>query len=611
MTTYRQVTAGFEQVSLSAPNNVGVCDVAVLRAESASWPTATVIVWGCLNDPVLDNILRASVSVSAGLSESSVSINGSLLVTGFRYTMTVQILDLASGLWSDIAVAHLSLSSKSDPMPRLAMALPGPPLLRMQLPYTLVAGDAIPSKCSVTSYPLTLMWTITKADTGVVVALGEGTTMQLDQVALAAQQAYSIQFAALQLDGKNATILERMIIIGSSPAVAAGLDTGGRMVSWLQPVLLDVAASYDPDACQLSAVSDLAAPPRCKTGSSLGLSFKWTCRCEFSQVSAGWPCQYNNGSLVDFPGAPVVKIEPCDIACQPLNVLLVPGANTAVENLIIEVEISKKGASGAAASRNLRRLALSVTEPVQMVLEVSQQPLRLDAHVNVFAASVEGLGANESLWKWEVRPAPAGIVALSEASQAFSLSDVETFPAGNEGQYFVLVLSSAWAQRSISAGATYVVVLLAASNSNSRESEVEPIKVGEVWTELQRPAVPSGGTCVVTPTSGLALITTFEISCVGWVGQAPPLLYQFTTTSNGSAVSANGGLATAAAGGGVLTWSPAGPASAYDLILPPGDFMVYSMILDSAVSSREGYCIVYVISYLFQQFFSYFVGCSL
>ena len=46
---------------------------------------------------------------------------------------------------------------------------------------------------------------------------------------------------------------------------------------------------------------------------------------------------------------------------------------------------------------------------------------------------------------------------------------------------------------------------------------------------------PTNGSCAVSPKSGQAFITVFNISCVDWIAPQSPLIYDFSVSSgNGS-----------------------------------------------------------------------------
>ncbi|XP_028413717.1 uncharacterized protein LOC114536572 [Dendronephthya gigantea] len=58
--------------------------------------------------------------------------------------------------------------------------------------------------------------------------------------------------------------------------------------------------------------------------------------------------------------------------------------------------------------------------------------------------------------------------------------------------------------------------------------------IGEQRTTLRVNSPPSGGTCSVTPSSGISLSTNFTFSCEGWSDSESPLTYKFFYGSNQS-----------------------------------------------------------------------------
>jgi hypothetical protein len=531
-------------VSLSAPQSISICDSVKVKASPPGAAPDIIYTWGCMNDEVLDLILKAA-------SGPTVTIIGAQLKIGTQYTLTVQAFRPRSGLSSEIASAPLLITAKSDAMPVLSVDTPPPPVFRSKLlPFV---GDASASPCSSASIPIIFAWSLKSyrrnrnAESGSegssMISRAQGKTFAIDSSLLIPGGSYSVQLAALYTDGSRVAFTTGHFSIGRMPAVAVLRGNSG-FVSRDRRIYLNASDSYDPDSC--------SSPATCSDRGK-ELSFAWTC----TQMQDKLPCTYKNSTLVSFPAVPLVEID--------LSLLQLPSATA---HILFEVEVSKASHASAAPAR--QTTFFQVLPAGTLAFDIQIEVLQQQANAMLFRG-LSNTNMNVT-YNWSVQMSKLRAVDPTTAGQPLVLSDALTFPLGGGRKTFLLNPSTTWALARIPRGASYIVSLLARS--------ANPMSVGLARMQFQRPVPPTGGQCILEPTQGFALTTTFTVSCSGWSSSALPLQYQFAVTTNKSV---ENNLAAIDNTTKELNWSPVGTSGEYELLLCPGEFTLFVSISDILV----------------------------
>ena len=459
---------------------------------------------------------------------------------------------------SEIITASVLITASRGPV--VSLQIPPPPMYRSLLvPFI---GDASASSCVPLPVPVAFVWSLSKLLGNVaggnnlanqrgsgssLIHRAQGKTLDLDSFLLESGRGYHVQLAALSIDGSIVSSATRQFTIETMPA-AAILEGNSGPVRRDSVINLNATGSYDPDLCK--SATD------CSEGRQPGtLVFRWSC----TQMLDNVPCSYKNFTTVSLPALPFLIID--------LSLLQLPPE---AANLLFEVFVSK--ASSTRFDAATQSLTMQVLPQGLTCFNVQIQVLKQSSNSILFRGLL-GTNANVS-YGWSVRTASLG--EKSSSGRNLDISDMSVFPVGGARRLLLINPSATAALAEIPPGSKYTVSLYVQSMGNEQHP-VTP-SFGAAWMDLQREVPPTGGACVVQPTLGYALTTTFSASCSGWSASALPLQYRFAVTANQSIRNS-----FAAAPDDSLSWSPPETSGGLELLLCPGNYTLFSSVSDFLV----------------------------
>jgi hypothetical protein len=501
--------------SISGPNTVGLCDTATLLA--AATLQQAVFSWGCLNDENLNSVLKLRTSGSI------LTIKATYLTPGKRYQITAEA-HTPFGLISDTVVHILTLSSSNVPL--LTIFLPPPPFVRSRM--VQFASEIELSRCTYVQEDSALIWTLVEinstesADYTVVLARSFGSFFQIPAGKMRANQDYKIFSTMIGSSFQQLVQAEIGFHMSSEPLNA--IIAGGNRLCFIEgELLLDGTLSFDPDSCSNERSGSLS---RTLCNDQSQLNFAWSC-----SLSAASPCLFKNHSVAVFQQTPVISLD--------LNTLDLDFQS----ELTVSLKVSTTG------KYSLVSISIAVS-PVPVV-DVQIRLVYSTESGLAYQAEVKDLNAQ---FTWNIQ-AP-----LSLMRREFESADVSTFLSGKHKMYFILRLDTPWGLLNFQRGGVYSISLDVNTPSGS----------GSSWIEYTRPSPPSGGSCNISPLSGVALKTDFLMACTNWKGADLPLQYQYSvllTSSHTDILE--------------FVWSPISLSGLFNLYLPGGNFSVYSMITNA------------------------------
>ena len=446
---------------LMGPALISSCDTAGITAVTTS--ARASFRWGCSNDQALSALL-------AGATNGSVlSLRGELLGLGKAYMITAQAVT-AFGTASEVRT--LSLERTAAGVPLLAIQMPPPPYVRTRPLYMTVAAHF--SQCAQSADAMSFAWTLSQqpgpgAGGSRVVLQSQSPMLDVPAGLLSAGATYTVGLLGF-VPGQAAAQAQLSFSL-TAQAPVAQLGGGNRLV--FHRTTLDASGSYDPNACSFDHIG-LDQVPRCLQPS--GLAFVWACSV------AGQPCRLANMNLVAFPRTPAITVDVASLG-------LPPGAS-----FQMSVTVSSGGGSSSTA--------VTLTVASEPTLELGVKLAYATISSVAFQAVLPAAAASSFAYVWQlVRSGTA--LPLPTSAQS------DTFLSGFNQPNLVIKMDTPWAADNLLPGVAYRVRLDVTSAAGT----------GSSWASYTVPLPPSGGTCAVSPTSGLAMVHTMLCSCqVCWGG---------------------------------------------------------------------------------------------
>ena len=474
-------------------------------------------VWGCRNDKKLDIALKSQIM------GSTLQINSSVLNLGMKYEISIKA-STKFGLVSDTLIHWISLANA--PVPVLTIYMPLPPYYRSQL--VSFSGHVSPSTCASIAGSLYLLFTLVEvrgtpsANDIVIVAQSQGINLQPALGTIKSNQIYRLYFSVPF--SHNIVVESEIEFYTSSEPLLAQIEGGNRVAYQESSILLDASKSIDQDVCILDSGS-IFNTYVCEA--QVPLQFSWTC-----STSTGSPCLLKNQTMATLDPSPQIMLD--------LTIL-----DLSFETYVnIMMRVSKPG-----------QFAFSSTK-----IGISNIPV-IDVQISVIYIIETGIAyqavvsdSKNAKFAWSIQ-----IGSENPLRRSLTLSDTSTFLSGENKMNFVIKLNTQWAEKNFLPGQIYTILLDTSTGLGS----------GHSWIEYAQPNPPNGGSCNISPLKGIALKTDFVMTCANWNSKQRPLQYRYSAIlyNNSQAVD--------------YVWSPASYSGRFDIYLPPGNFSIYSMIVDS------------------------------
>ena len=511
------------KVSIAGPNLVSECDTAALQAVTSS--TRVNFFWGCYNDISLDEYL-------SNLSPTdNVAIQGSMLVSSRTYFVVVKAVFDFGYYYSDIATHSISVRQYGIPLVGIDLA----PLPYFQSKNLSFAASAAYSECATASgSAFVFVWLLTQKQSffnllNTEISMSDGPLFHVMPENLSEGVTYSLTLYVLSNNGSSYAECSFDVIKQPMIATIAG---GNRYVFIGDKITVDSSETLNLNPC---SYEQGALGPNINLNSCFRpqiLQFSWEC-CTADRL----PCRLRNGSLAVFETSPEV-----DINLSLLN----------LGETIIDIAVTVFSYHQFASSFVNVQTSLNATFGLQInVIHENPQEIALQGLATIAVAPQ---------YQW---------VIISPSGAFADLSDTSVFLSGEDQNNFIVGLN-AGSSSIFHNGMTYTFQLKA----------IESNLIGLSWLGLRIPSPPSGGSCTVNPSKGIALVTEFKISCMKWTGENLPLQYQFSGSPYGSIYSLD------------PIWSPTTYSSAYEIYFVEGLFSVLAMILDADGFSTVFSCAV-------------------
>jgi len=232
---------------------------------------------------------------------------------------------------------------------------------------------------------------------------------------------------------------------------------------------IDASSSGDPDA---AAVNRTADPP---------LRYEWSCRID------GGRCRSAGGAVVMFPSVPVFELN--------LSAIDVPSFVSRIDMLLT---LRQPGAAGTLDRTAMTSLEIHLIDEPTFELSISTVK-RLKTGEVWFESSADPAGSGINVtWEWSISGA-----SLRENGTAL-LENPLFSPIGAANRRLVLFLRSVPGVTALAPG-SYALTLSAAALGRE----------GRAMVMFDVAAAPSGGTCVLDSSSGVAL-RDVTLRCSAW-----------------------------------------------------------------------------------------------
>jgi len=470
-------------VTVSAPKDIGVCDVVQIDVEGAS-PRPMTYVWSAPLDASLNSVLSAYTTGTISLAASS------LPEADVMYEITVTAVTFLGGMSEP---QSFTMAKRSLPPPLVTILFPAGPMYTTQSNELTASAEF--SKCLIAQAPVIFTWSLTAAAPPASASNPEilnssSSRFTIPPGVLTPGTTYYLGLFSLQ-SGSGSTSVDATVTLDQSPLKASIVGGSSRTVSKAGAVTLDASSSLDPDACPPPQEGE----PQVACGDA-ALVYSWGC----THALTGDPCRLKaNSAAVAIAGTAVTSLDISTVTLPPEG------------GLTVSCVVSKGSRSASAQVQ----LTLIDGEALDVAIDVLKQtPTRL---------SLRGAGSPEG-YKWDMTG--AGLVAAGGvASPAWSTEELVSTGWGSPT--FGLQIMDAVEAGVLMAGATYTVSLSPVTASGAQGGCSFSFAVG---------LPPSGGTCSCLQDSGAALQTDFQVRCVTWSTDSLPLSYSFGVAPAGSKV---------------------------------------------------------------------------
>jgi len=292
----------------------------------------------------------------------------------------------------------------------------------------------------------------------------------LDPYSLDASSSYSVMVTVSASSAATAVTVSALIQVGSSGVRAALRGGSTRTVSSSSSVSLDASPSEDIDY----------------PTSNAGLTFVW--QCIETQPVYGGACSLPFGR---YSG----------------EVVALPEGSLDPNVYVITVTVSN--AAGATDSASLR---LTVVESTTPVLQVDRVAPKYNMDSKLVLSGTVTSSLNRAVWaEWSCTS------ISSFSSSGMALTPLTLSVAAWSSQVFQLAIAA----NTLLPGLQYSFQLTAAYATSTVAA------VAMMVVAMNSP--PRGGTLVVSPSTGFALVTLYSLSAVKWIDDSSdlPLRYEF------------------------------------------------------------------------------------
>ena len=489
---------------ISGPTMVGPCPLDEIRLKGqATSPREVTYIWSCSNNQQLNTMLTAE-------SGADILIDSTLLNPGIEYIIQLQVVDFLGSI-SDVVSHHLVQNPNLIPRVKIEGS---PPFLASQKCYFIAIVRF--SACQQEQLAIQFDWIVHERDSMEVVYSSNTPSLEIPKGTLSPSTSYVVSLEAGGV-GKEAGSASFEFETGVSELVAS-IALGDRMHPRSQLLVLDAGSSHDLDFCNVDSRTggvfalgdpcfvDITGEVECsRECTDASMSFQWKCTVD------GLDCRLQDWSLLEIDDDGSVSLDVSDVRIDPPTLPLVFSVRvqkgnrakstsiritvvdlTAVPYLDILVQFSRKadGDGRPVINPTDRLLVAAETDACELV----DCELYADA-VQFKYAMFEMVQGEES------------------SRQVLTSDDLAKIPTGLSTQQLIVNPGV------LLPGKHYSVKL----TLSDRVGTV--LGLSGLVVVLNEP--PSGGTCAVTPSTGIELQDDFTVQCSRWMDDNLPLSYIF------------------------------------------------------------------------------------
>jgi hypothetical protein len=489
---------------ISGPTLVGTCplDQIWLKGQATS-PREVTYFWTSSNNRQLDTRLATERG-------SDVMLDPNLLTPGVESIIQLQVADFLGT--RSTAVSHRIMQTAAD-VPRVKIE-GSPPFLASQSCYFIAIVRF--SSCQTEKIAIQFDWIVYERDSKKEVFTSNAPSLEILKGKLLPSTSYVVSVEAGGVGQEPGSAFFEFAT-GVSELVAS-IALGNRMHPRSKPLVLDAVSSHDLDICQVKPRTgeifalgdpcfvDVTGEQECSMDcKDKSMSFEWKCTFD------GLDCRLQDWSLLEIDNAGRVSLDVSKVNMDPPTLPLIFSVRVAkgnrrksasVEitvvdlkdvpylNVIVQLSRKKDGEGRTVINQNDRLLVAAETNACELV------------DCKLYADAVQFQYSMFEIVRGQEQP-----------KQVLSGGDLASIPTGLLTQQLIVNPGTLFA------GKQYAVKL----KLSDRFGTV--LGLSGLVVVLNDP--PSGGGCLVTPSTGVELQDIFTVQCSQWMDEDLPLSYMF------------------------------------------------------------------------------------
>ena len=489
---------------ISGPTKVGSCplDQIWLKGQTTS-PREVTYFWTCSNNRQLHTKLAAE-------SGADIMLEPNLLTPGMESIIQLQVVDFLGTI--STLVSHRIMQTAAD-IPQIKIE-GSPPFLASRSSYFIAKVRFSP--CQTEEIAIQFDWIVYEKDSKMVVFTSNAPSLEILKGKLLPSTSYVVSLEAGGVGQEPGSAFFEFET-GVSELVAS-IASGDRMHPRSKPLILDAGSSHDLDFCQVNprtgeifavgdpCLVDITGEQECSMDcKDKSMSFEWKCTFD------GLDCRLLDWSLLEIDKAGRVSLDVFKVNMDPPNSPLTFSVTVAKGNRrksasvdITVVDLKELPSMNVIVklSRKKDGDGRTVINPTDRLLVAAETNACELVDCKLYADAVQFQYAMYEIVRGQEQP-----------EQVLSGGNLARIPTGLFTQQLIVNPGV------LLPGKQYSVKLQLSDRSGT------VLGLSGLVVFLNDP--PSGGGCLVSPSTGVELQDIFTVQCFQWMDEDLPLSYMF------------------------------------------------------------------------------------